>query len=108
MLQHGGGSFNLVWVRIHNLVQSNPTVWIPLATNAVGGIFVGQVIKYAGGVRKSFSVIVGIITTGVAEWIWLGEALSPKIGLCVPIVVIAMYIYATNPPAKVLEKQKEH
>ena len=44
---------------------------MPLATNAVGGIFVGQVVKYAGGVRKSFSVIAGIVITGVAEWLWL-------------------------------------
>ena len=106
MLHSGGGSFGSVRLRIEALITSNPSVWIPLATNAVGGIFVGQVIKYAGGVRKSFSVIVGIITTGLAEWMWFGEALSPKIGVCVPIVVVAMYVYATNPPAKAPAKPK--
>ena len=106
MLYSGGGSFGSIWLRIETLVANNPNVWIPLTTNAVGGIFVGQVIKYAGGVRKSFSVIVGIITTGLAEWMWFGEALSPKIGVCVPIVVAAMYVYATNPPAKTSEKRK--
>ena len=108
MIQGSGGSFDAVFSRINVLISENPNVWIPLVTNAVGGIFVGQVIKYAGGVRKSFAVILGIITTGIAEWCWIGIPLSPKIGICVPIVVVAMYTYATNPPPKQLTKAKDN
>ena len=88
-----GGTVN----RLAALLRENPMAWVPVTTNAIGGIFVGQVIKYAGGVRKSFAVIAGIVLTGVAEWLFLGEQLSPRIGLCLPIIVVAMVVYATHP-----------
>jgi hypothetical protein len=59
---------------------------------------VGQVIKYAGGVSKSFSVIIGIILTGLAEFLLYEEAeVTLELACCIPIVAVAMYIYATNP-----------
>lgn len=82
------------------LFQENNRCWIPLLTNAVGGIFVGQVIKHAGGVSKSFSIIFGIVLTGLVEWQFFGAALSPRTGFCLPVIVVAMYIYVTNPSAK--------
>lgn len=58
----------------------------------------GQVIKYAGGVSKSFSVIIGIILTGLAEFFLYEEAeVTLELACCIPIVAVAMYIYATNP-----------
>ena len=36
----------------------------------------GQVIKYAGGVSKSFSTIIGIILTGIAEYFLYEQAES--------------------------------
>ena len=81
-------------------MRENPHCWLPLASNAAGGIFSGQVIKYAGGVRRSFAIIGGIITTGVAESLLSGAHLSPRIGVALPLVVAAMYMYAANPPLK--------
>ena len=86
-----------VMKRFNILIETNPSIWIHLGTNAVGGIFVGQVIKYAGGLRKSFSVIAGMILTGVAEWYIYNKELSPRMYYCLPIAVASMYIYATNP-----------
>ena len=96
------GNMNDVTERIQTLLDQNPNVWIHLCTNAIGGIFVGQVIKYAGGVRKSFSVIAGIILTGGAEWFMYNTPFSSRMILCLPMAILSMYIYATNP---VVEKR---
>merc|ERR1719353_574860 len=36
---------------------------LPILNNAAGGIFTGQVIQYAGGVRKGFAVVAALILT---------------------------------------------
>ena len=90
--------FETLYPRAINLYEHNPNCWIPLFTNAIGGIFVGQVIKYAGGVSKSFSTIIGIILTGIAEYFLYEQAeVTLELACCIPVVGIAMYIYATNP-----------
>ena len=40
---------------------------IPIFTNAVGGIIVGLVTKYAGSVRKGFALIFGMLLTGITQ-----------------------------------------
>jgi len=91
------GNVGDVIARIQTLVAQNPNIWIPLCTNAVGGLFVGQVIKHAGGVRKSFSVMAGIIMTGAAEWFMFSTPLSVRMLFCLPIAIASMYLYATYP-----------
>lgn len=44
-----------------------PQLWIPITTNAIGGIIVGLVTKYAGSVRKGFALIFGIFLSGVVQ-----------------------------------------
>eukprot|EP00797_Seminavis_robusta_P033889 Sro79_g042680.2 (205) ;mRNA; r:31156-31770 len=41
--------------------------WIPLCLNAVGGILVGLVTKYAGSVRKGFALVVGLLLSGILQ-----------------------------------------
>eukprot|EP00555_Chaetoceros_dichaeta_P002335 CAMPEP_0198251446 /NCGR_PEP_ID=MMETSP1447-20131203/2278_1 /TAXON_ID=420782 /ORGANISM="Chaetoceros dichaeta, Strain CCMP1751" /LENGTH=318 /DNA_ID=CAMNT_0043936467 /DNA_START=153 /DNA_END=1105 /DNA_ORIENTATION=+ len=43
-----------------------PTL-IPITTNAIGGIIVGLVTKYAGSVRKGFALIFGMLFTGMVQ-----------------------------------------
>ena len=100
------GNIGGVMSRIQILSDANPTLWIHLVTNAVGGLFVGQVIKYAGGVRKSFSIIAGIIITGVAEWFVYSTPLSPRMIVCLPLAVVAMYVYTMYPYVKSKTKDK--
>ena len=97
MMGAESGNVSNVAQRIQDLMENNPTLYIHLGTNAIGGIFVGQVIKYAGGLRKSFSVIAGMIITGVAEWFVYDKALSARMYICLPLAVVSMYLYATNP-----------
>lgn len=41
------------------------TTFIPIITNAIGGLLVGLVTKYAGSVRKGFALIFGIFISGL-------------------------------------------
>ena len=41
--------------------------WIPVVTNASGGILVGLVTKHAGAVRKGFALIFGMLLSGVIQ-----------------------------------------
>lgn len=87
-----------VWERTAQLFHTQKYCWIPIFTNALGGIFVGQVIKHAGGVSKSFSIIAGIMVTCVAEYLILGYRLSSTLRMSIPFALLSMYVYATNPP----------
>jgi UDP-sugar transporter A1/2/3 len=44
-----------------------PETLIPIVTNAIGGIVVGLVTKYAGSVRKGFALIFGMLLTGFIQ-----------------------------------------
>jgi len=41
--------------------------WIPIWTNAMGGILVGLVIQHAGTVRKGFALILGLFLSGLLQ-----------------------------------------
>ena len=48
---------------------------ICVSSNAFGGICTGMVVKHAGGVRKSFAIISGLVLSGVLRWVYRsGEA----------------------------------
>jgi len=44
-----------------------PKTIIPVITNALGGIIVGLVTKYAGSVKKGFALIFGILISGILQ-----------------------------------------
>ena len=41
--------------------------WIPVITNALGGIVVGLVTKHAGSVKKGFALIFGLLLSGIFQ-----------------------------------------
>jgi len=47
--------------------QWTPQTLIPILTNSAGGIIVGLVTKYAGSVRKGFSLIFGLMLSGLLQ-----------------------------------------
>ena len=106
MLWSEGGSVSSSVARLGKLVRENPICWLPLASNAAGGIFTGQVVKYAGGVRRSFAVIGGIITTGLAESLVGGARLSRTTVMCLPMVLCSIYLYASQPPEAAFKKTR--
>ncbi len=87
------------------------TTLIPVLTNAVGGIVVGLVTKYAGSVRKGFALIFGMVLTGVAQSINDGLPLSSSQIIGGVIAALSLWLHATNPyvqvPLKSGKSQKQ-
>eukprot|EP00052_Salpingoeca_macrocollata_P010042 m.78708 g.78708 ORF g.78708 m.78708 type:complete len:313 (+) comp17374_c0_seq2:1037-1975(+) len=76
---------------------------LPIAFSGCGGILVGLVMKYAGGVRKGFSIMAGIVLTGFVEWIAFQRALTPQLIISVPVVILSTWVhikYPWKPPVK--------
>lgn len=75
-----------------------PLLWIPISTNAVGGIIVGLVTKYAGSVRKGFALIFGIFLSGVVQ-----AVLDPTHGVSREQLIggvlagLSLWIHSTHP-----------
>ena len=70
---------------------------MPIINNALGGIFTGQVVKYAGGVRKGFAVIAALCITALLQRAVYGTPLTIQLYIALPCVVAANLMYARNP-----------
>jgi len=95
LLWSNSGSISTVMTLFRRTFEASPLCWIPVLSNACGGLVAGQVIKHVGGVRRSFAVISGIMLTGILEWLVLGASISPRVWVCIPVVVGSIYLYAT-------------
>ncbi|KAF0712007.1 hypothetical protein AaE_012158, partial [Aphanomyces astaci] len=70
---------------------------IPVVSTATGGLLVGAVTQFAGGVMKSYSLIGGIALTGVLESILYQKALTNELYIASGLVVASMYLYSSYP-----------
>eukprot|EP00040_Diaphanoeca_grandis_P013313 m.67304 g.67304 ORF g.67304 m.67304 type:complete len:327 (-) comp23793_c1_seq2:85-1065(-) len=68
---------------------------IPVITNGLGGICVGLVMKHAGGVRKGFAIVTGIIITGFASYLVYDKPITMDTLIALPLVIFssALHIY---------------
>lgn len=82
-------------------------VYIPVASNAVGGIIVGLVTKHAGGVSKGYALIAGIIITGFAQFISEGESLKKAHFVAMVLVSVSIYLNSKHPYKADMSKSKE-
>jgi len=77
-----------------------PNTFIPIFMNAVGGIVVGLVTKYAGAVRKGFALILGIFLSGVIQAVLQPDQQITKNQMVGGLLAaVSLYLHATNPPA---------
>jgi len=74
----------------------NLQVFIPIVTNAIGGILVGLVTKYAGSVRKGFALIFGILLSGLLQ----SESVSNEQIVGGILAAVSLWMHATNPPTE--------
>lgn len=81
---------------------SHWTWWtlLPVTANALGGIIIGFVTKYAGGVRKGFALIAGILVTAFAQWVVEGKPLRSQDWMALGLVCFAIFLHSKFPVAK--------
>ncbi|CAL5326793.1 unnamed protein product [Camellia sinensis] len=70
---------------------------IPVMFNAVGGILVGLVTSYAGGVRKGFVIVSALLVTALLQFIFDGKAPSLFCLVAFPLVISSISIYQKYP-----------
>jgi len=72
-------------------------VVVPIITNAAGGVLVGQVTHYMGGVSKGFSVVGGLIVSGVVQSFTEHTMLPPTIFVALAMVCAATAMHSSYP-----------
>ena len=81
-------------------------VLIPITVNAIGGIGVGLITKYTSVLHKSYSMIFGILLSGIFRSFLYSEPMSNIMVAAVPMVMFSMWLNANSKVKKV--KQKKH
>nr|XP_043616735.1 UDP-N-acetylglucosamine transporter ROCK1 [Erigeron canadensis] len=74
-----------------------PLTMIPVVINAVGGILVGLVTSYAGGVRKGFVIVSALLVTALLQFVFDGKPPSLFCLLALPLVMTSISIYQKYP-----------
>ncbi|KAL8233826.1 hypothetical protein R6Q59_019926 [Mikania micrantha] len=74
-----------------------PFTMIPVFINAVGGILVGLVTSYAGGVRKGFVIVSALLVTALLQFVFDGKPPSLYCLLALPLVMASISIYQKYP-----------
>ncbi|KAI4330171.1 hypothetical protein MLD38_028474 [Melastoma candidum] len=74
-----------------------PLTFIPVVSNAVGGILVGLITSYAGGVRKGFVIVSALLVTALLQFIFEGKPPSHYCLVALPLVVGSITIYQRYP-----------
>ena len=69
---------------------------IPVFTNAIGGIVVGLVTKYAGSVKKGFALIFGMVLTGVVQSIVEGIPCSKTKVVGGALAAFSLWIHSSG------------
>jgi len=78
---------------------------IPILTNAVGGLLVGMVTKYAGSVRKGFALVFGIFLSGMIQTMTSSDGDDVSAAVTFEdvtggtLAAIALYLHSTYPCA---------
>ncbi|CAD7929185.1 unnamed protein product [Amoebophrya sp. A25] len=67
---------------------------VPLFVQASGGIVVGQVTKYVGGVAKGFTIVCGIVLTAIINAVMQGKIPSLSLYAAVILVMASVFLQA--------------
>lgn len=83
-----------------------PQTFIPVITNAIGGILVGLVTKHAGSVRKGFALIFGLLLSGVFQANGNGIRSEQVIGGA--MAAMSLWMHTVHPYKAPLGGTKHH
>lgn len=74
--------------------------WIPIVTNASGGILVGLVTKHCGVVPKGFALIVGMFLSGILQNAILQTRVTPQQWCGGLLAAMSIWMHSSFPVAK--------
>lgn len=74
-----------------------PLTFIPVLSNALGGILVGLVTSQAGGVRKGFVIVSALLVTAMLQFIFEGKPPSVYSLMALPLVISSISVYQKYP-----------
>lgn len=76
----------------------SPVVWGVISLQALGGIVVAIVVKYADNLLKGFATSISIVISCLVSYAFFGEiTLSPKFVMGTFLVIFSTIMYSTNP-----------
>lgn len=85
-------------IRRHGFFYAwTPLILIPVTINAIGGILVGLVTSYAGGVRKGFVMVSALLVTALLQFLFDGKPPSVYCLIALPLVMTSISIYQKYP-----------
>lgn len=84
-----------------------PKTLIPVFSNAIGGIIVGLVTKYAGSVRKGFALIFGMVLTAVVQSIIEGVSLSHEKVVGGALAALSLWMHSSGSNKKILRTKQD-
>ena len=73
-------------------------VWFTVAQNALGGLLVAVVVKYADNILKGFACSLAIIITCVASIFIFDFTLSLQFSVGAVLVIGSIFLYGYQPP----------
>ncbi|KAL1495500.1 hypothetical protein AB1Y20_016865 [Prymnesium parvum] len=74
----------------------NAVVWAAIFTNAVGGMIVATVMKYAGNILRNFAQALAIIVGGFGSWLLFDFKITLKFVGGVACVICSIFIYGSK------------
>ena len=77
-------------------------VWVVIVLQAFGGILVALVIKFADNILKGFATSTSILLTSLVSMYFLGSPLSSLFAIGAVLVILAVFMYASDLPMTVL------
>ena len=75
-------------------------IWFTVAQNALGGLLVAVVVKYADNILKGFACSLAIIITFVASIFIFDFGISLQFILGTACVISSVFLYGWQPPVK--------
>ena len=71
--------------------------WIPIISNASGGLMVGLVTKHVGSVRKGFALIMGLFLSGLFQ-ARDGSGISSEQIVGGILAAVSLWMHSSFPP----------
>lgn len=75
-----------------------PMVWTSIANNALGGMLIAAVMKYADNILKNFACGFSIMLTVIASFFLFGDSVSTMFASGVAVVVYSVLLYSGSVP----------